>query len=401
MGKHSKIELIPHVSVNPGYLAFYDLPTDSKNRTEKQIKSQQFLEDNETNGIISKKAASNIHKVVTWFTALAKEKQSEYEKRMLHYKLTFVTLTLPSKQVHSDEFIKRNCLNRFLIQAKRDYNLHNYFWRAEAQENGNIHFHILIDKFIHYEKLRLLWNSILNDYGYIEQYRNKMKEFFKHGFILSNNIHDKRTPEQQLKAYEKGKEENFSNPNSTDIHAIKEMKNVTAYISKYCSKNNKYFQAICKDAKTTAQQMRKIRGVFGIVVKGDKVNFMMKLEDIPTGVKIEPFLNEYSIEFISAREKKIREISGRLWYASDSVRKLKNISFHITMEVQESIQYIVDNAKGKFIKVSDYCTIFVCDFFNQVFDPDRVKGFFDKLLPQLTEFQLNLVSDENFSTTNN
>lgn len=118
--------------------------------------------------------------------------------------LGFVTLTLSSAQRHDDRWIKRNMLNRFLQELKRQYNVKNVVWRAEKQKNGNIHFHILVDGWIDWEPLRMLWNQIQEENGYLEPFAKKY---------------------------------GHRNPNSTDIHSLKSVRNPAAYITKYMTKN--------------------------------------------------------------------------------------------------------------------------------------------------------------------
>lgn len=115
----------------------------------------------------------------------------------------FVTLTLPYSQMHCDKIIKRECLNQFLITIKRQHQAANYLWKAEVQRNGNIHFHILFDKFIHWEEIRHIWNRCVNRLGYVDWFCT---------------------------------EHNSLDPNSTDIHSIRKTKNIRAYIAKYVSK---------------------------------------------------------------------------------------------------------------------------------------------------------------------
>lgn len=82
----------------------------------------------------------------------------------------FLTVTLPSKQVHGDAEINRACLQPFLQKLKRDYEIENYFWRAEAQDNGNVHYHILTDRYIPKRYLQLTWNMCTEALGYLSRY---------------------------------------------------------------------------------------------------------------------------------------------------------------------------------------------------------------------------------------
>jgi len=118
--------------------------------------------------------------------------------------VVLITLTLSAKQQHDDRVIKRTMLNRFLISLARSNDRVKYLWKAETQQNGNIHFHILVDEYFDKDWINQLWNSIQFDNGYISQelYKNK----------------DKIIP-------------------STRIEALRDKYDSTAYIAKYISKN--------------------------------------------------------------------------------------------------------------------------------------------------------------------
>lgn len=84
---------------------------------------------------------------------------------------TAITLTLSQKQHHDDKYIKRHLLDRFIVELKRKFNCKHYFWRAETQANGNIHFHIICDVFVHKNTVAKLWNTIQYDNGYLNNYK--------------------------------------------------------------------------------------------------------------------------------------------------------------------------------------------------------------------------------------
>lgn len=143
-----------------------------------------------------------------WITAVeVKRKEEGGGKYFRNGHLSFITLTLPATQQHSDNQIKRSMLNHFITTIKRQYGVSNYFWRAEAQKNKNIHFHILIDKFIPHDQVRNIWNNCLVPFGYIDAFEA---------------MHGHR------------------NPNSTDIKGLEKVKNCTSYVVKYCCKTDGY-----------------------------------------------------------------------------------------------------------------------------------------------------------------
>lgn len=85
----------------------------------------------------------------------------------------FITLTLSSEQRHTDNEIKRNMLDQFLHWAKYNFDVKYYFWRAEAQKNGNIHFHLILDNFIPYAEIQTAWNKIQENNGYLKDYKEQ------------------------------------------------------------------------------------------------------------------------------------------------------------------------------------------------------------------------------------
>ena len=110
----------------------------------------------------------------TWCYSIAegnKFNKSRGSKKKIQ--LVMATLTLSSKQVHTDKEIKSKILEPFIKKLKYQYNIVNYFWRAEPQENGNIHFHLVIDKFIDKIDLQDDWNFYQNKLGYVDRYLEK------------------------------------------------------------------------------------------------------------------------------------------------------------------------------------------------------------------------------------
>jgi len=45
----------------------------------------------------------------------------------------------------------------------------HYIWKAETQDNDNIHLHLLLDVFVNKDALRVLWNTLQDVHGYIER----------------------------------------------------------------------------------------------------------------------------------------------------------------------------------------------------------------------------------------
>lgn len=242
--------LIPTITVHPNQINFYkEVHWDPKKPKQydlagneiKKTKTYDHLLDStrSAEGNISKVAKRKITKAIDYLLLFASDKSVHSLKtgRAFNFKIAFITLTLPSKQIHSDNEIKRKCLNSFLIELQRFYNVKRYVWRAELQKNGNIHFHIIVDKYIPWNELRNRWNRIINKLGYVDRYRDQMREFYKDGFQVREDLTDNWSELKQYRAYQANLKTDFSNPNSSDIHSIQKIRNLTSYFVKYLTKN--------------------------------------------------------------------------------------------------------------------------------------------------------------------
>lgn len=115
--------------------------------------------------------------------------------------------------MHDDKYIVNHMLQPFLKWIKRKGN-ELYVWRAETQANGNIHFHITTNRYLHWESIRNKWNDIQRNNGYIKAYMDKGGD---------------------------------NNPNSTDVKGVKDARRMAAYMVKYMSKKTEGRRAVtCK-----------------------------------------------------------------------------------------------------------------------------------------------------------
>jgi hypothetical protein len=209
---------------------------------DQEIKSPAahlLTSDKKHHGIVSPQARRKISKAIDYLLYLSNDKilPDTSHGRAYKFKLAFVTLTLPSKQVHPDNLIKDQILNQLFVELRKHYAVHRYIWRAEKQKNGNIHFHILVDKFIPWSELRDRWNRICEKLGYVSRYRDEMRRFHAGGFRVREDLLKQWEYKKQVQAYKAGKANDWSNPNSSDIHSLRHVTNVKEYVIKYCTKN--------------------------------------------------------------------------------------------------------------------------------------------------------------------
>lgn len=162
-------------------------------------------------GTFSKLQQKNARKCVENMVATV---LMNYDKKV-HYKkqqyLSFMTLTLPIKQRHTDK-VFRKLLVRMIENLVKTYKVKYYLWRAEPQANGNIHFHVLLDRFVFYKKVNQLWCRQLEKLGYISEYQKS-----------------KNTTEL---------------PPATEIRSLRSVKNTANYILTYMTKPEQGKRAI-------------------------------------------------------------------------------------------------------------------------------------------------------------
>ena len=175
-------------------------------KTDMSAASLLNLADNKVKGKISKKSSKKMKGVIdNWVSAIEfKMDRKKRREGTLGKYITFVTLTLPATQFHEDKYMRRHLLNDFIRKMKEQRGVRNYLHCSEAQGNGNIHFHIVVDRYIDHKKLREDWNGTLDNHGYIDKFEAK------HG---------------------------HRNPNSTDIHSFRKVRSIANYLVKYFTKD--------------------------------------------------------------------------------------------------------------------------------------------------------------------
>lgn len=125
------------------------------------------------NALQTRKSTKRLSNSINWLLLFADKKRvyAKDTKKIFSFRLAFITLTLPSEQKHDDQFVKEHLLQPFLYWMNRYYKT-NYVWKAEAQLNGNIHFHITIDTFIHWKSVRAKWNQLCAKHGYCKVFQD-------------------------------------------------------------------------------------------------------------------------------------------------------------------------------------------------------------------------------------
>lgn len=180
----------------------------NKARSHKQLKNETNLTNNTHKGVLSKKSMSKLRNAINWLTSSAKYKRvySKADQKNFWFKVNFITLTIPpQRECVVEEKVFKKALHAWLIYAQKYFYLKNYVWKIEAHADGRLHVHLSADTFISYRKLRSSWNKTLDHYGLLDSHMEKFGN---------------------------------KNPNSTDVHAVRKVNDVAAYLCAYMVKKS-------------------------------------------------------------------------------------------------------------------------------------------------------------------
>ena len=254
----SRFVVVKKATIRPNKVVFYDQlikKNNSNNQYVKKISNEvkQECRDmgvavriqpqcNKHNFEISAKASSRIKEKVTWLYELAKNKtvKTSSNKILFSFKMNFITLTLPSNQQHVTADITNICLNQFFTECKKKFNLHNYVWRLEFQKNGNAHYHIATDTYIDYTSCKLIWNRCLEKLGYVTRYQEKMSKISFNEYIKLYGGAGQVPFNTLRERYGRGTATRWASPNTVDVKAVSNAKNIAFYISKYITKKSEH-----------------------------------------------------------------------------------------------------------------------------------------------------------------
>jgi hypothetical protein len=372
--------------------------------------------DSAYNGYLSPATRRNVERMISvWLTSVELNNELKKGKKEVNLEKvfpTFVTLTLPAAQMHSDNMIKEMVLSPFITWLtsdsnevykkgpkkgqKKGFGVSIYFWRAEPQKNTNLHFHIIADKYVPWEAIREKWNHYCDRLGYVSRYALVQKQKFKDGFVADQNkaaedmkllksisetalatgeipndltetfeqyleislnykeplddaILAQVANEKQEATYKKAEACGFTNPPSTEIRAIQHLDSITAYVIKYVAK------------KPTQKPLKPNQEVkFNETLNRECVyTYETKLNHL-TGEteKVEVDMQYYTPTAEEMKnnpaacykmEFEERKVNGRIWGCSDKLRGFKPSDDVITETDEIGRTYIT----GRIIKETD------------------------------------------------
>lgn len=235
------------------------------------------------------------------------------------FKVGFVTLTIPDNLVFvSGANAHKMLLRPFLDWLTKTKGCNTYIWKAERQgmlnfqgdmkgSQGQLHYHVTIPIFIHYIEIRDKWNSLL----------------------LKHN----------LQGYD-GTGKKFFNPNSTDVHSVKNVQDLEAYLIKYIAKKK--------------QSHIKIGGKYVELPKA--LNGKTYIPDeLPKGAEV-----VYCIEYMGKLIEINQSVEGKVWDCSHNLKTKKYYSITMQKENFDRVNDLTDLFSIKTIE-KDNCTIYITD----------------------------------------
>lgn len=195
-------DYVPSVVVGSNYLVLYDKYTGDRRKKKLPL-------SNINNRIVSSAQASKIRYYTNLLIDCSKSKKvySAESRKWYSFKVNLITLTLPSKQIHTDKVIHEKVFKEFIRAWKRSSKELLYIYKAEVQDNGNLHYHLTTNTYIDYRELRNKWNYYCEKLGYVTR-------------------------------------SGIASPNSTDVHSVKSVKNLASYMVSYLSKKDLYSKAL-------------------------------------------------------------------------------------------------------------------------------------------------------------
>jgi hypothetical protein len=176
---------------------------------EQKLKIQKALEaarKQQYSGELTQGARKRLTKCIDLLVQCIKPKRifNEVTQKTQLHKLSFITLTISRTQPVTPRQAYDQVFKHFLQWLRRTMKVTTYIWKIELQQRGQPHYHITTPSFIHYQKIRDKWNNLQRQANYLTEYEAT------HG---------------------------HSDPNSTDIHEVNHVNDLSGYLKKEFAKS--------------------------------------------------------------------------------------------------------------------------------------------------------------------
>lgn len=197
---------IPHVQVRNNGILVYERPAVPNPR---QYNTTGLK--NTYSGKVSTGAQKRIRKAIDILLQTTPQRTiwNPVSEVFHPFRLSFITLTISEQKKNLTAREGYNLLLKDWLRWANRKGVKSFIWKAELQERGQLHYHVTTNQFLHYMDIQKEWNKLQKSNSLLDGYAKKYGHF---------------------------------NPNSTDVHSVKNIKNFEAYLSKYlakCDQNEK------------------------------------------------------------------------------------------------------------------------------------------------------------------
>lgn len=289
------IREIPVIQIRPNAIIEYLEPVCGYygHGGESHIEEANKAKEEAYSGELKDAAAKRLKKAVN-LLVMSSEKGYIYNpvtQKQQYFQIAFITLTISSKyQLLTASEAHKRLLEPFLQWLRRVKKCNSYIWKAELQARGQIHYHITLGRFILFNEIRDKWNYLQRQAGLLEDYYEENKHY---------------------------------NPNSTDVHSVKGIRNICSYLCKYIAKEQSS-NSVMK-AEFGKEQPLKEAEVWGNLLSCYPIN---NIRDVRT--------------------------VGKVWDCSNNLKKGKYYTTGLSQSHESILEEALKNRVSKLIKGGRY-----------------------------------------------
>jgi hypothetical protein len=297
---------IPILQVRDSSVVVYHEPLYSRRFSNNLMNRHRMrrAQKKQYSGTMTDGAKKRMAKAITLMCQASKPRwiKNEVTGKWQYHRLSFITLTVSNHKNIKHKWAVPLLLKPFLRWLREVKKVSMVIWKQEFQERGQLHYHITCPEFIHWEAIRNKWNDLQREAGLLDDY---------------------------------AKEHGHFNPNSTDIHETRAMKNMGHYMTKELTKS------------IDGKRMKALA----------IVNSLIKAGEIPADRKKE-FVDEYTGEELKSE--------GKVWDCSENLSGVPYFSVPMRSEIGDLLrQYLVTGETREI--TGDWWTLI---YFNDTSPPD-------------------------------
>lgn len=330
--QHREVQVQNNLYVNPTYItARYDVTGYQRSELQRYTLKKNF-QKRESGQVVSKNSKRKIRTAIQWLVQLAEPKRitDPATLKKFTYRAGLVTLSLPTGNTQCHPIFFREVLLRSMLDKMAyEWDLRNYVWKIERQERGALHVHITVDKFIPYKWLNSKWCSLLDKHGLLEDYRSRFQDLSCREYVNyrrksdSPNVRNRYKSEYSytraiVQAYRRNREIGWSRPNCSDVHSVKQVRNLAAYMIKYISKDPKLGEDFKGRYWSSSHSLSKLKTI-RISIQDDQLpDFSKSIQDL--------VYREEDLYYISKIDQEPRFL-GVVWILKSGFKAIEQNSF--------------------------------------------------------------------------